>query len=153
MSIRDRIRELKLTVPSLVKPQGLYVPAVKSGKHIMTSGQLPMVDGRLIFKGRVGKEVTLDNAKRAARAAVCNVLAAVEWAAGDLDRVKQVLRMNGYVCSAIGFQDQPKVLNDASELLIQVFGEDVGAHTRTAIGCLELPLGACVEIDLLVEVK
>ena len=152
MNIEKRIKELKLNLVELAKPQGLYVPATRYGDLITTSGQLPMQDNRLIFPGRVGKEVSFDNSKRAAKIAVINCLSAIRWVCGDLDKVKKIVRMNGFICSALSFNDQPKVLNAASELLIEIFGEQVGPHTRCAIGVFELPLRACVEIDMTVQV-
>lgn len=152
VNIEKRIKELKLSLVELAKPQGLYVPAVKYGNVITTSGQLPFQDQRLIFPGRVGKEVSLENAQRAAKAALMNCLSAVRYVCNDLDKVKKVVRLNGFVCSALSFNDHPKVLNAASELLIQIFGEEIGQHTRCAIGVFELPMRACVELDLTVVV-
>lgn len=152
MHIEQQIKSLKLPFAEVAKPAGLYVPATRYGDIITTSGQLPFQDQRVIFPGRVGKEVTLENAQRAARAAIMNCLAAVKWACGDLDKIKKIIRMNGYVSSAIGFNDQPQVMNAASQTLIDIFGEELGQHTRCALGVLELPLKACVEIDLTVQV-
>lgn len=143
---------MKLPLVDIVAPQGVYVPAVRSGNLVITSGQLPFQDQRLVYPGRVGKEVSLENAQRAARVAVVNCLAAIRFVIGDLDKVKKIIRMNGFVCSALTFNDQPRVMNAASELLIELFGEKIGAHTRTAIGAFELPLGTSIEVDLTVEV-
>lgn len=153
MNFEKTVKDLKLDIPTLSKPVGLYVPAIKVGNLVYTSGQLPLTDGRLIFKGRVGKEVTTENAQRAAKVATINALAAIKWGVGDLNKIKKLVRLNGYVCSAIGYNDHAKVMNAASELLIQIFGDSAGAHTRISIGVLELPMGACVELDLVVEVK
>lgn len=152
MQIEKRIKELKLPLVELAKPQGLYLPASRYGNLITTSGQLPFQDQRLLFPGRVGKEVSQENAQRAARAAVMNCLSAVRFVCRDLDKIKKIVRMNGYVCSALGFNDQPKILNAASETLIDIFGDKIGQHTRCAIGVFELRLRSCVEIDLTVEV-
>jgi len=152
MNIEKRIKELRLSIVDLAKPQGLYVPAMRYGNLITTSGQLPMQDRRLIFPGRVGKEVSFENSKRAAKIAVMNCLSAIRWVCGDLDKITKIVRMNGFICSALSFNDQPRVLNEASELLIEIFGEQIGQHTRCAIGVFELPLQACVEIDLTVQV-
>ena len=151
MIIEKRIKELKMTLVDLVKPQGVYVPALRTGNLVMTSGQLPFQDQRLLFPGRVGKEVTLENAQRAAKACVLNCLSAIKSVCRDLDQIKKVLRVNGYVCSALGFNDQPRVLNGASELLVDIFGEEIGQHTRCALGVFELPMNACIEIDMTVE--
>ena len=150
--ISQRLRELKIAIPTLAKPVGSYIPAVKFGNLVTTSGQLPISDGRVLTPGRVGKEVNQEKAQFAAKAALINALAAIQWCAGDLEKIKKVVRLNGFVCSAIGFTDQAKVMNAASDLLIQIFGEPIGSHTRTAIGVLELPMGACVELDLTVLV-
>jgi enamine deaminase RidA (YjgF/YER057c/UK114 family) len=152
MQIEQQIKNLKLPFAEVAKPAGLYVPAMRYDDIITTSGQLPFQDQRVIFPGRVGKEVTLENAQRAAVAAVMNCLAAIKWVCDDLDKIKKIVRMNGFVSSAIGFNDQPKVMNAASETLINIFGEELGQHTRCALGVLELPLRACVEIDLTVQV-
>lgn len=152
MKIEQRIKELKLQLMELSKPQGLYIPAVQIGDIITTSGQLPFQDQRLIFPGRADKEVTLENAQRAAKAALMNALSAVRYVCHDLDKIKKIIRLNGYVCSSLGFNQQPFVLNAASELLIEIFGEKIGTHTRCAIGVFELPMRACVEIDLTVQV-
>jgi enamine deaminase RidA (YjgF/YER057c/UK114 family) len=153
MKIENRIKELKLQLVELSKPQGVYVPAVKYGDVITTSGQLPFQDQRLIFPGRVGKEVSLENAQRAARAALMNCLSAVRSLCHDLDEVKKIVKMNGFICSALGFNDHPKVMNAASETLVDIFGPEIGQHARCALGVFELPMGACVEIDLMVQVN
>lgn len=153
MKIEDRIKKLKLTLTELPKALGSYIPAVRCGNIVTTSGQLPISEQRLIFPGRVDKEVTVENAQRAAKAALLNCLSAVRSVIGDLDKVKKVIRLNGFVCSALAFNDHPRVLNGASDLLIEIFGQEIGSHTRTAIGVFELPMKACVELDLTVEVS
>ena len=152
MKIEKKLKEMKMPLIDIVAPQGLYVPAVKTGDLVITSGQLPFQDQRLVFPGRVGKEVSLENAQRAARVAVVNCLSAIRFVCGDLDKVKKIVRVNGYICSALTFNDQPRVMNAASELLVELFGEKIGQHTRTAIGVFELPMGSSVEIDVTVEV-
>jgi len=153
MDIQSQLKNLKITIPQLTKPVGLYIPAVQTGKIIYTSGQLPLSDGRIQFPGRVGKEVPLENAQRAAKTALINALACVQWIVGDVNKIKKIVRLNGFVSSAIGFNEQAKVMNAASELLLQIFGEEGGAHSRVSVGVLELPLQACVELDLIVEIK
>lgn len=153
MKIEKRIQALKLNLVELAKPQGVYVPAVQYGNIITTSGQLPFQDNRLIFPGRVGKEVSIEQAQRAAKIAVLNALSAVKSVIRDLDRVTKIVRVNGFVSSALDFNDQPKVMNGASELLVEIFGEEIGTHTRCAIGAFELPMKSCVEIDITVEVS
>lgn len=153
MEIEKKIRSLKLAVPTLAKPVGSYIPAVKTGNLVYTSGQLPLSDGRIIFPGRVGKDVTTENAQVATKTCLINALAAIKWVAKDLDHIKKVVRLNGYVCCAIEYYDQAKVLNAASELLVQIFGDQIGSHSRVTVGVLELPMNACVELDLIVEVR
>lgn len=153
MLIEKRIKDLKLNLVELAKPQGIYVPAVQTGNLVYTSGQLPLQDNRIVYPGRVGKEVTLEQAQRASKMALINALSAIKSVIRDLDRIQKIVRLNGFVCSALEFNDQPKVMNGASELLVEIFGEDVGTHTRCALGVLELPMKACVELDLIVEVN
>jgi len=128
-----------------------YVPAVKSGNLVYTSGQLPLVEGKLPFNGKVGAGVTLEQGKEAARIAVLNALAVVRETVGSLDRVTRVVKATVFVASAPGFNGQPQVANGASELLQEVFGE-AGRHARSAVGVAELPLDAPVEVELVVEV-
>lgn len=151
MKIEKKMKEMKLPLIDRLTAQGLYLPAIKTGNLVITSGQLPMQDQRLVYPGRVGKEVSIENAQRAARVAIVNCLSAVRHVLGDLDKVKKIIRLNGFVCSALTFNDQPRVMNAASELLIELFGDEIGAHTRTAIGVFELPAGSCVEVDLCIE--
>ena len=148
--IRTRLTELGLTLPEVAAPVAAYVPAVATGNHVHTSGQLPFVDGALPRTGKVGAEVTLEQAAELAAASCLNALAAIEALVGDLDRVVRVVKLTGYVASDPGFTAQPAVINGASELLGEVFG-DAGAHARAAVGVAVLPLDAPVELDLLVE--
>ncbi|EKD41682.1 MAG: endoribonuclease L-PSP, partial [uncultured bacterium] len=106
-----------------------------------------------IFPGRAGKDVTTENAQRATKAALVNCLAAVKWILGTLDKVKKIVRLNGQICSAIDYHDQAKIMNAASDMLVEIFGEEIGSHTRVTVGCLELPMKAVVELDLIVEFK
>ncbi len=152
MDIQKNLKELKIDIPTLAKPAGSYVPAVKTGNMVYTSGQLPLIDGRIIFPGRVGKDVTTENAQRATKAALVNALAAAQWILGNLSKVKQIVRLTGYVCCAIDYHDQAKVMNAASEMLLQIFGEEIGSHSRVTVGCLELPMKAVVELDLIIQV-
>ncbi len=153
MPINKRLKELKISIPELAKPVGSYIPAVKTGNLIYTSGQLPLVDGRVIFPGRVGKDVTTENAQRAAKAALVNALAAIQWLCGDLAKVKKIVRMNGYVCSAIDYHEHAKVMNAASDMLTDIFGDVIGSHSRVTIGVLELPMKAAVEVEIIAEIK
>ncbi len=131
---------------------GNYLPAVKTGNLVFISGQLPKVEGKVAFRGRVGKDVNLETARRAARACVINALAVLQQELGQLDRIKQIVRVGGFINSYPGFYDQAKVMDGASDLLVEIFG-DRGRHTRVAVGVVELPLGAAVEIEMVVEVR
>lgn len=146
----ERLAELGLELPAVVPPVGAYVPAVHSQSYVYTSGQLPVVDGELAVSGRLGIDVDVDEGRQAARTCALNALAAVKWA-GYLDQVKRVVKVTGFVNSAPDFSQQPQVMNGASELLGEVFG-DSGIHARSAIGVAALPLGAPVEVELVVEV-
>lgn len=147
----ERLRELGLTLPAVAAPAGAYVPARRSGSLVFTAGQLPFVDGALAATGKVGAEVTPEQAHDLARACALNALAAVDQLVG-LDAVAGVVKVVGFVASAPGFTGQPGVLNGASELLAAVFGE-AGRHARSAVGVAELPLGAPVEVELVVELR
>jgi enamine deaminase RidA (YjgF/YER057c/UK114 family) len=132
-------------------PVAAYVPAVRSGSLVFTSGQLPMVDGSLAATGKVGGEVSADDAKQLAATCALNALAAVKALIGDLDQVRRVVKVVGFVASVPGFTGQPGVVNGASELLGEVFGE-AGVHARSAVGVAVLPLDAPVEVELIVEI-
>jgi len=150
VSASARLAELGLVLPAPAKPLAAYVPAVRTGGLVYTSGQLPLVDGGLTHTGKVGAEVTPEAAKDAARICALNALAAIDALVG-IDAVTRVVKMVGFVASAPGFNGQPAVVNGASELVGQVFG-DAGAHARSAVGVAELPMEAPVEIELIVEV-
>lgn len=149
-AVEAALAELGLTVPQVVPPLAAYQPAVRSGVYVYTAGQLPMVEGKLPVTGKVGAEVTPEEAKDLARICALNALAAVKSVTGDLDRVARVVKVTGFVASASDFTGQPAVLNGASELFGQVFG-DKGVHARSAVGVAVLPLDAPVEIEILVE--
>lgn len=147
----ERLAALGITLPPVVAPVAAYVPAVRTGNHVYVSGQVPIVDGALAVTGKVGAEVGPEEAKRHARTCALNALAAVHGLVG-IDAVVRVVKVTGFVASAEGFAGQPGVVNGASELLGEVFGE-AGAHARSAVGVAELPLGAPVEVELIVEVR
>jgi enamine deaminase RidA (YjgF/YER057c/UK114 family) len=149
-AVDDRLAELGLTLPGVVAPLAAYVPAVRSGIYVFTSGQLPMVDGKLALTGKVGAEVSAEDAKELARTCALNGLAAVKSVIGDLDRIKRVVKVTGFVASAPDFTGQPGVVNGASELLSEVLGPK-GVHARSAVGVAVLPLDAPVEVELQVE--
>lgn len=151
MSASARLAAIGLTLPAVVTPLGTYVPAKIHGGLVYSSGQLPIVDGALLAHGTVGSregDVTPDRAVECARVAALNAIAAVAQAAGGLDNILGILRVTGYVASAPGFTAQPAVINGASGLMADVFGED-GRHTRAAVGVTALPLGAPVEIEII----
>jgi enamine deaminase RidA (YjgF/YER057c/UK114 family) len=146
----ERLRELGIELPAVVTPAGAYIPARRSGPFVFTAGQLPMVDGKLAATGKVGAEVDPDTAYGLARTCALNALAAVDALVG-LDAITGVVKAVGFVASAPGFNGQPKVINGASDLLGEVFGE-AGRHARSAVGVSELPLNSPVEVELIVEV-
>jgi len=148
----QKIKQLGIELPPVPAAVGAYVPAVRIGLTICTSGQLPLADGKLVAEGKVPDETSLQQAQLAARQAALNALAAVRSLTSSLDNVARVVRVNVFVNSAAGFVDQAKVANGASELLLEIFG-DAGMGTRCAIGVAELPLNAPVELDLTVELK
>ncbi|MDV3222043.1 RidA family protein [Intrasporangium sp.] len=152
-AVEDRLAELGLTVPDVVPPVAAYVPALRNGDLVYTSGQLPMKDGALQATGKVGADggVDPDAAKELAALCALNAIAAVKSVVGDLDRVTQVVKVVGFVASDPGFTGQPGVINGASELLGTAFG-DRGAHARSAVGVASLPLDAPVEVEIVVSV-
>lgn len=150
MSASARLAELGVDLPVAVKPLGSYVPAVRSGNFVYTSGQLPMQDGKLVQAGKVGVDVAPERGKELARICALNALAAIHSLVG-IDSVTQVVKVVGFVASGPGFNGQPGVINGASDLLADVFG-DSGVHARSAVGVAELPLDAPVEVELVVEV-
>lgn len=152
MSANARLQELGITLPEVAKPAGAYVPAVQSGNLVFTAGQIPLVEGKLIATGKVGKEISVEQAKDIARVCALNALAAIKGVVGDLDRVKKVVKVVGFVASTPDFTQQPQVVNGASELLQQIFG-DSGIHARSAVGVAVLPLDAPVEVELVVEIS
>lgn len=147
----ERLAELGLEVPEVAPPVAVYVPAVRSGNHVYTSGQLPMRSGELLASGTVGKDVTAEEAYACAQQCALNAIAAVKAQVGDLAAVTRVVKVVGFVASTPDFTGQPGVINGASELLGKVFG-DAGVHARSAVGVAALPLGAPVEVEVLVEV-
>jgi enamine deaminase RidA (YjgF/YER057c/UK114 family) len=152
MIYESKIAKLSLSLPEAPKPVAAYIPAKQTGNLVFTAGQLPMVNGELISKGLLGQDVEIDEANKAARICTLNALAAIKGVIGDLDRIKQIVRVVGYVASVPTFTQQPAVVNGASELLLEIFGEN-GKHARSAVGMAVLPLNASVEIELTVEVE
>ena len=149
-SAEDRLRDLGYELPSAPSPGGSYLPATRAGALLFTSGQLPFKEGQLPYTGKVGEEVSVEEAREAARLCALNALAVIKAEAGSLENVRRVAKVTGYVASAAGFNGQPGVINGASDLLNEVFGER-GLHARSAVGVAELPLDAPVEVELIVE--
>ena len=152
MSIQSKLADLGLTLPVAAAPVAAYVPAVRSGNLVFTAGQLPLVDGKIPFIGKVGSDVTPEQAKDMAQVCTLNALAAISLVA-DIDQIERVVRVGGFVNGVPGFVAIPQVINGASELLIKLFGEVNGKHARTAIGVAELPLNAPVEVEMVVQLK
>ncbi|MER7766113.1 RidA family protein [Kitasatospora sp. NPDC096140] len=151
-AVESKLAELGLTLPPVAAPVAAYVPALQSGEFVFTSGQLPVVEGKLPSTGKVGAEVSPEEAKELAQICALNALAAVKSVIGDLDRIERVVKVVGFVASAPDFTGQPGVVNGASELLGKVLGA-AGVHARSAVGVAVLPLDAPVEVELQVRVK
>jgi len=152
LSYEERAKSIGITIPQAATPLGAYVLAVQSGALLFTAGQGPVQDGVLVFKGKVGRDLTLEQGYEAAKLSTVNCLAAAKSFLGTLDRIECVVKVNGYVNSAPGFTDQAKVMNGASDLLVQIFGEQ-GRHARTSVGVSDLPLNIPVEVELVVSCK
>lgn len=148
--IAARLTELGITLPAVAAPAGSYVPALRTGNLVYTAGQVPFVDGKIAAVGKLGAEIDVERGAELARICALNGLAAVDGLVG-LDAVVRVVKVVGFVASATGFTDQPKVINGASDVLAEIFGE-AGRHARSAVGVAELPLGVPVEVELIVEV-
>ena len=152
MSVKEKLAELGLTLPVATAPVAAYVPAVRTGNLVFTAGQLPIIDGKVVITGKVGAEVTPEQAKEMAQICALNALAAISSVA-DIDQIERVVRVGGFVNGVPGFVAIPQVINGASELLIKLFGEENGKHARTAVGVAELPLNAPVEVEMVVQLK
>ena len=152
MSIKAKLAGLGLTLPEAALPVAAYVPAVRTGNLVFTAGQLPLVDGKIPFVGKVGSDVTPEQAKDMAQVCALNALAAISLVA-DIDQIERIVRVGGFVNGIPGFFAIPPIINGASELFIKLFGEVNGKHARTAIGVAELPLNAPVEVEVLVQLK
>lgn len=150
-SFEQTVAQLGISLPAPPKPVGTYVPAVRTGDLLFLSGVIPSRDGRPVMTGKLGKDLTVEQGYEAAQIALVNALAIIRGEVGSLDHVVRVIRMVGYVASAEGFVQQPAVINGASDLLVKIFGE-VGRHARIAVGAIELPLNAPVELELIVKV-
>jgi enamine deaminase RidA (YjgF/YER057c/UK114 family) len=152
-TIEQRLAELKITLPAAAAPAGNYVPYVVAGSLVFVAGQLPFEDGKVRYAGKLGAGVSLEDGQKAARLCALNLIAQVKAACGgDLDRVTRCVKLTGFVNAAPEFADHPKVINGASDLMAEVFG-DRGRHARAAVGSSSLPLGAAVEVDAIFEIK
>ena len=151
-SAPERLAALGLTLPEVVAPLAAYVPAVRTGNIVYSAGQLPVVQGQLVATGKVGAEVGAAEASALARTCALNALAAIASEAGGLGGIRRIVKLTGFVASAPDFTGQPQVVNGASELLLEIFGE-AGKHARSAVGTAVLPLNAPVEIELIAEVR
>jgi enamine deaminase RidA (YjgF/YER057c/UK114 family) len=152
MKPSQRLAELNISLPPVNPPVGSYIPGIRTSNKVMVSGQLPMANGKLLATGKVGAEVTVEDAAKAARQCGLNALAIAAQTAGGIDKIAQIVRLGVFVNSAPGFTAQPKVANGASDLMVEIFG-DAGRHVRAAVGANELPLNAAVEVELIAEVR
>ena len=150
--IEEKIKELGFNLPEAPKPVAAYIPALEVNNMVFTAGHIPSIAGELLFKGKIGKEVTLMEGQRAAETCILNCLAAIKGVTGNLDKIERIIKLTVFVNSSEGFTDQPKVANGASELLIKIFGEK-GKHVRSAVGVNELPLNAAVEVEMICQIK
>ncbi|MCE5284243.1 MAG: RidA family protein [Pelosinus sp.] len=152
MSFETKVKEMGLTIPAVAKPVAAYVPAIRVGDYVYTSGQIPFVEGKLAYAGKLGSDIQLEQGYEAAKVCALNCLAAVKSVIGSLDNIEQIVKVVGFVNSAAGFVDQPKVVNGASELVGNIFGKQ-GEHSRSAVGVSELPINAAVEVEMIIKVK
>jgi enamine deaminase RidA (YjgF/YER057c/UK114 family) len=149
--IVKRLESLGITLPPVVKPVANYLPYARTGNLIFTAGQLPLANGHLLHTGLLGADVSIEQGNASARQCAVNILAIAQAATGDLSKVRRIVKIVGFVASAAGFTDQPKVVNGASDLLVEVFG-DIGKHARSAVGMAVLPMNAPVEVEAVIEV-
>lgn len=150
--IEKKIKELGYILPEASKPLAAYIPALQTGDFVFTSGQVPISEGKLMYAGKVGSDLSIEEGQKAAIICALNGLSAIKGVIGDLNKIERIVKLTAFVNSATGFTDQPKVANGASEFLGKVFGE-AGTHTRSAVGVSELPINAAVEIEMIVKVK
>ena len=148
----EKIKKMGITIPEVVKPLAAYIPAMQVGNLVMTSGQVPISEGKVKYSGKVGSDLSEEEGKEAAKLCALNCLSAIKSVIGNLDKIKRVVKLTVFVSSAEGFTAQPKVANGASEFIGEIFG-DAGKHVRSAVGVSELPLNSAVEIEMIVEIK
>jgi len=147
----EKLKQMGVTIPEVVKPLAAYIPATQIGNLVMTSGQVPISNETVMYSGKIGKDLTEEEGMKAAKLCALNCLSAIRSVIGNLDKIKRVVKLTVFVSSADGFTAQPKVANGASEFIGEVFG-DAGKHVRSAVGVSELPLNSAVEIEMVVEV-
>jgi len=152
MSFEAKLKQLNIVLPAAPQPVASYIPAVRAGDLLFLSGTGPFKDGKIVFAGKLGRDLTVEQGYEAARLTVLNALAIVRKELGSLDRVLRIVRVSGHVASADGFTQQPAVINGASELLVEIFGE-AGRHARLALGAAELPLNMAIELELILEIR
>lgn len=150
--IEEKIKQMGITITEAAKPLAAYIPALQVGNLVMTSGQVPIKGGAIKYQGKVGKDLSEEEGKEAAKLCAINCLSAIKSVIGNLDKIKRIVKLTVFVSSAEGFTAQPKVANGASEFIVEVFG-DSGKHVRSAVGVSELPLNSAVEIEMIVEVR
>ena len=150
--VEDKIKELGCILPETPKPLAAYIPAIKTGDYVYTSGQVPFAEGELKYAGKIGFDLSIEEGQKAAELCALNALSAIKSVIGDLNKIEQIIKVTVFVNSADAFTDQPKVANGASELLGNIFG-DAGRHVRSAVGVNELPIDSAVEIEMIVKVK
>ncbi len=151
MKIEEKLGSLGVKLPDAPTPLAAYVPAIRSGNLIFTAGQVPVSEGKLLYSGKVGKDISAEEGMKAAEICALNCLSVIKKEIGDLDKIKRVVKVTVFVNSADGFTEQPKVANGASEFLVELFG-DKGKHVRSAVGVNELPINAAVEIEMIIEI-
>jgi len=149
--IKEKLDTLGITLPTPPKPAGSYIPVVRTGNLVFVSGQIPIKDGKILYSGKVTKDLSIQDAQKAARLCAINALAQLKSEFGNLENISKIVRVSGFVNSPPEFTEQPKVINGASDLLFEIF-EEKGQHSRIAVGVSSLPLNSAVEIDLIVEI-
>ena len=150
--VEEKIKELGFALPETPKPLAAYIPAIRTGDYVYTSGQVPFADGELMYSGKIGFDLTIEEGQKAAELCALNGLSSIKSEIGDLNKIEQIVKVTVFVNSADGFTDQPKVANGASEFLGKIFGES-GKHVRSAVGVNELPADSTVEVEIIVKVK
>ena len=150
--VEDKIKELGCILPETPKPLAAYIPAIKTGDYVYTSGQVPFAEGELKYAGKIGFDLSIEEGQKAAELCALNALSAIKSVVGDLNKIEQIIKVTVFVNSADAFTDQPKVANGASEFLGKIFGE-AGKHARSAVGVNELPVNSAVEVEMIVKVK